>query len=173
MTGRHRNINVRHAQAWILIATYKFKMMHFPQAWLTPGRATRLTQMMGLHRLDGLGLDVKQSLPTTTDWSEKEERRRIFWMAFCMDQYASVGTGWPMIVDERDVCNRIPEIYVSGYLLSLIADSHEPTIFRRSIRAERRIYRHVSQRGHESLECLWPIIICGRSYNSQSDWSNS
>jgi hypothetical protein len=50
-----------------------------------------------------LGLDVKQSLPNPTDVSEKEERRRTFWMAFCMDRYAGVGTGWPLIVDERDV----------------------------------------------------------------------
>jgi hypothetical protein len=32
-----------------------------------------------------------------------EERRRTFWMAFCMDRYAGVGTGWPLIVDEKDV----------------------------------------------------------------------
>ena len=103
MNGRYRYINVRHAQAMILIGVYEFKMMHFPHAWLTTGRATRLTQMMNLNRLDGLGLDIKQSLPISVDWSEKEERRRTFWMAFCMDSYASVGTGWPMIIDERDV----------------------------------------------------------------------
>jgi len=101
--GRQKYINIRHAQAWILIGIYEFKMMMFPNAWLTTGRATRLTQMLGLNRLDGLGLDVKQSLPNPTDVSEKEERRRTFWMAFCMDRYAGVGTGWPLIVDERDV----------------------------------------------------------------------
>jgi Fungal specific transcription factor domain len=78
--------------------------MHYPHAWLTTGRATRLTQMMGLHRLDGVGMDVKQTVPDSIDWSEKEERRRTFWMAFCKDRNASIGTGWPMIIDERDVC---------------------------------------------------------------------
>jgi hypothetical protein len=104
--GRQKYINIRHAQALILIGIYEFKMMMFPNAWLTTGRATRLTQMLGFNRLDGLGLDVKQSLPDPTDVSEKEERRRTFWMAFCMDRYAGVGTGWPLIVDERDV--RLP-----------------------------------------------------------------
>ena len=108
VAGRQRYINLRHAQAFILIATYEFKMMIFPNAWLTTSRATRLTQLMGLNRLDGLGLDVKQSLPIAADWSEKEERRRTFWMAFAMDRYASVGTGWPMIIDERDVCTFYP-----------------------------------------------------------------
>jgi hypothetical protein len=107
MSGRARYIHVGHAQAWLLIALYEYKMMHFPQAWLTTGRGTRLAQMMGLHRLDSLGLDVKQTLPTSTDWNEKEERRRTFWMAYAMDRYASIGTGWPMIVDERDVCNPV------------------------------------------------------------------
>lgn len=96
-------ITLAHCQAWILTATYEFKQMYFPRAWLSSGRATRLAQMMQLHRLDGVGLDVKQCLPPPKDWTEREERRRTFWMAFCVDRYASIGTGWPMTIDERDV----------------------------------------------------------------------
>lgn len=29
-------------------------------------------------------------------------------MAFCMDRYASIGTGWPMLVDERDIMTNLP-----------------------------------------------------------------
>lgn len=29
-------------------------------------------------------------------------------MAFCMDRYASIGTGWPMIIDERDIMTNLP-----------------------------------------------------------------
>jgi hypothetical protein len=102
-SGRQKYINIRHAQAWILVGHYEFKMMMFPNAWLTTGRATRLTQMLGLYRLDGLGVEVKQTLPREADVAELEERRITFWMAFCMDRYAGVGTGWPLVVDERDV----------------------------------------------------------------------
>ena len=63
---------------------------------------------MGLHRLDGVGLDVKQCLPPARDWTEREERRRTFWMAFCEDRYASIGTGWPMSFDERDILTNLP-----------------------------------------------------------------
>jgi hypothetical protein len=63
---------------------------------------------MGLHRLDGAGLDVKQCLPPPRDWTEREERRRTFWMAFCEDRYASIGTGWPMTVDEKDILTNLP-----------------------------------------------------------------
>lgn len=59
--------------------------------------------MMGMNRLDRAGLNVKQSLPQPKDWTEREERRRTFWMVFCCDRYASIGTSWPMLIDERDV----------------------------------------------------------------------
>lgn len=101
--GRYRYLNVYHVQAWLLIALYEYKMMIFPQAFLTTSRATRLSQIMGLHRVDGPPVDAMQSMAWPIDWIDKEERRRTFWMAFCMDRYASVGTGWPMIIDERDV----------------------------------------------------------------------
>ena len=100
--GEHL-LAVASAQCWSLIAQFEFKMMCFPKAWMSTSRASRLCQMMGLHRLDGTGLDVKQCLPPPKDWTEREERRRTFWVAFCGDRYASIGTGWPMIVDEHDV----------------------------------------------------------------------
>ncbi|KAG5912743.1 hypothetical protein E4U42_001923, partial [Claviceps africana] len=105
--GEHM-ISVAHCQTHILLAAYEIKMMYFPRAWINTGSAVRLAQMIGLHRLDGTGLDVKQCLPPPKDWTEREERRRTFWMAFCKDRYASIGTGWPMTIDERDIMTRMP-----------------------------------------------------------------
>ncbi|OTB19566.1 hypothetical protein K445DRAFT_72363 [Daldinia sp. EC12] len=105
--GEHM-ISVAHAQTHVLLASYEFKMMYFPRAWMSTGAAVRLCQMIGLHRLDGSGLDVKQCLPPPRDWTEREERRRTFWMAFSQDRYASIGTGWPMTIDERDVMTNLP-----------------------------------------------------------------
>lgn len=96
-------ISVAHAQCWILFGSYEFKHMSFPRAWMSAGSSSRLTVMMGLHRVDAASTDTKQSLPAPRDWIEKEERRRTFWMAFCQDRYASIGTGWPMVFDEKDV----------------------------------------------------------------------
>ncbi|CAJ2513439.1 Uu.00g015580.m01.CDS01 [Anthostomella pinea] len=101
-------ISVAHCQTHVLLGSYEFKMMYFPRAWMSTGSAVRLSQMIGLHRLDGNGLDVKQCLPAPRDWTETEERRRTFWMAFCQDRYASIGTGWPMMVDERDISSNLP-----------------------------------------------------------------
>ncbi|TRX98098.1 hypothetical protein FHL15_000743 [Xylaria flabelliformis] len=105
--GEH-SITIAHCQTHVLLASYEFKMMYFPRAWMNTGAAVRLSQMIGLHRIDGNGLDVKQCLPPPRDWTEREERRRTFWMAFCEDRYASIGTGWPMTVDERDIMTNLP-----------------------------------------------------------------
>ena len=110
-------ISVYHAQTWTLIATYEFKTMCFPRAWMSCGRATRLAQLMGLHRQDRVGLDVKQTLSPPKDWIEREERRRTFWMTYCNDRYASIGTGWPMTIDERDILSNLPasdEAFLTG-----------------------------------------------------------
>lgn len=104
MKGFGENIvSLAHCQAWILIGTYEFRMIFFPRAWLSVGKAARLALMLGLNRLDGVGLDVKQSILPPKDWTEREERRRVFWGAFATDRYASVGTGWPILIDENDV----------------------------------------------------------------------
>jgi hypothetical protein len=29
-------------------------------------------------------------------------------MAFCLDRFASIGTGWPMTVDEKDILTNLP-----------------------------------------------------------------
>ncbi|KXT14378.1 hypothetical protein AC579_2777 [Pseudocercospora musae] len=101
-------ITVAHCQTWALLATHEFKLMYFPRAWMSAGRACRMSQMMGLHRLDGTGLDVKQCLPPPKDWTEREERRRTFWMCFCVDRYSSIGTGWPMTIEEKDIMTSLP-----------------------------------------------------------------
>ncbi|KAK5074346.1 hypothetical protein LTR64_006509 [Lithohypha guttulata] len=110
-------ITVFHAQAWTLISTYEFKTMYFPRAWMSCGRGARIAQLMGLHRQDRIGLDVKQTMAPPKDWIEREERRRTFWMAYCQDRYASIGTGWPMAIDEQDILTNLPaseEAFLTG-----------------------------------------------------------
>jgi hypothetical protein len=97
-------MTLSHCQAWILISMYELKMALIPRAWLSIEKASRISLMLGLNRLDGLNHGIKLPIPSPTDWVEKEERRRVFWMAFCLDQSVNIGTGWPMIINEDDVC---------------------------------------------------------------------
>jgi hypothetical protein len=104
MMGRGEKVqSVPHIQAEILIALYEFKTMHFPRAWLRTGRVVRLAQMITLHRIDSGVFRVETCLSPARDFIEQEERRRTFWLTFCLDRYATTGSGWPMIIDERDV----------------------------------------------------------------------
>ena len=75
--------------------------------------------MMNLHRLDGDGEDIKQLLPPPRDWMELEERRRIFWGAFCCDRYSCAGSGWPMAIEEKDVI-----LPVLAYSHGIVADKY-------------------------------------------------
>lgn len=101
-------MTIAHAQTWTIISFYEYKMMYFPRAWMSTGRSIRMSQMMGLHRLDGAMSGCKQVLPPPRDWTELEERRRTFWTAYCSDRYGSMCTGWPMMIDNRDVGTNLP-----------------------------------------------------------------
>ncbi|KAL1306801.1 hypothetical protein AAFC00_005459 [Neodothiora populina] len=101
-------VDIAHVQALLLISSYEFKYLMFPRAWSSTGRAARLALMLGLHRVDGAALDVKQCLPPAKDWIETEERRRTYWCCFQEDRAASMGTGWPMAFEEADVMTHLP-----------------------------------------------------------------
>ena len=118
MRGFGENIiSLAHCQAWVLLCQFEFKSMYFPRAWMSSGRAVRSSQMMGLHLNDAGSSTAKIALPLARDWVESEERRRTFWGCFCVDRYSSIGTGWPMNIDERDIEIALPgydEIFESG-----------------------------------------------------------
>lgn len=96
-------VSLYHVQAWTITATYEAKKTFFTRAWMSVGRTTRLCQMLGFHSLDGDGHEVKRILRPAKDWIELEERRRAFWAAYYGDRWASSGTGWPMLIDEKIV----------------------------------------------------------------------
>ncbi|OGM50656.1 C6 transcription factor Prf [Aspergillus bombycis] len=110
-------LSLAHAQTWLLITVYEYKMMFFPRAWLSCGKASRLAIMLGLHQLDSPNSQVKQCFIPSTDWVEKEERRRVFWTTFCIDKFAVIGTGWPVGVDETEIMTNLPaseEAFIAG-----------------------------------------------------------
>ena len=143
-------ITLAHCQCWTLLACYEFKLMYFPRAWMSIGRASRLAQMMGLHRQDRVGLDVKQTLPPPRDWTDREERRRTFWMAFCQDRYASIGTGWPMTFEEADILTNLPaseHAFVTG--------EQEPTL---------QLSEVLKGEGTESISSFAGVILLATLY---------
>lgn len=77
--------------------------MLFTRTSMSTARCTRMIQMLGLDRLDGIDLDFPTTLSPPADWIELEERRRVFWGAFIIDAHASIATGWPSLIQSSDV----------------------------------------------------------------------
>ncbi|EEY17118.1 conserved hypothetical protein [Verticillium alfalfae VaMs.102] len=48
------------------------------------------------------------SLPPPQDWTEAEERRRVFWSVFNLDRFCSVSMGWNTSLTSDDVSRRLP-----------------------------------------------------------------
>ncbi|KAJ6003086.1 hypothetical protein N7451_005633 [Penicillium sp. IBT 35674x] len=104
----HGIVTLSHCQAWILMSIYELRMVLIPRAWVSIGNASSLSLNIGLNLLDGPSQRVKMCMPSPKDWVEGEERRRVFWMAFCIDQYASIATGRPMLINETDIMTTLP-----------------------------------------------------------------
>jgi hypothetical protein len=48
------------------------------------------------------------SLVPTNDWTENEERRRVFWNVFVLDRFCSIAMGWNTSLTSDDVHRRLP-----------------------------------------------------------------
>ena len=90
------------AQAWLLLTHYEFRYMHYRRAWLTAGRAFRIIQLTKLHEIDRLSnLAMNLALPEV--WVEIEEKRRTFWLAYCLDRFVNISNEWPLSLHEEAV----------------------------------------------------------------------
>ncbi|KAL7808774.1 hypothetical protein V8C44DRAFT_335341 [Trichoderma aethiopicum] len=110
-------ITIAHAQTWILIAAYEARAMLYTRASMSGARGSRLVQMLALDRIDTPDGISSPSLGPPGDWTELEERRRVFWMAFSNDAQGSIATGWNSIIRTEDIMTRLPaseEAFASG-----------------------------------------------------------
>ena len=89
-------IEIEQVQAWILLTIYEFTRSCYRRGWMRAGHAFRLVQFMKLYELDIVASN-------TADWVEVETKRRTFWMAYCMDRFASIRNGCPLTLSEHVV----------------------------------------------------------------------
>ncbi|GAW16644.1 hypothetical protein ANO14919_060790 [Xylariales sp. No.14919] len=91
------------AQAWILIAVYEFTHASFERAWSSLGRAIRLVQLL---RYDCL--DARTMEDGADAFIEREESRRTFWTAFCLDRFSCGLRKLPLTFGEQPTSTRLP-----------------------------------------------------------------
>ena len=112
------NTNVRALQALVIISLDALGTSNGPQGWnLLALIARNITQL-------GLGVDKKItiapatypssrtlntfSLPQAKSWIEDEERRRLFWMVYILDRYATIDTPFEFVLNEKQTGRALP-----------------------------------------------------------------
>ncbi|KAJ0114020.1 hypothetical protein J7T55_007854 [Diaporthe amygdali] len=115
-----QSFSVENLQALIIIAFDTIGSGRSPSAWSVVGSMTRTVEQLQLsvepasdeqsRAAEMLQNQIKRVafLPPARDWSELEERRRVFWNVFLMDRFCSIATGWNLSLTSADVRRRLP-----------------------------------------------------------------
>ncbi|KAK9774084.1 putative Zn(2)-C6 fungal-type domain-containing protein [Seiridium cardinale] len=142
---------VEPSQIWILLIFYEFMKTNYSRGWLSAGRLFRHVQMSELYSVDRGMRPCSAGLET--DPIIAEEKRRAFWLAYCLDRIVSICETTPLTLGEEVIYTRLPcpeSEFQSGIisqqcLLSEAMASREP-----------RRYSNIA-------ECVITATICGRA----------
>jgi hypothetical protein len=108
-----RNITIESLQALIFLVFDLLNDGKMQRAWPLIGSLTRtidylqLTTEPSTSQTGSLMKPVRLVRPSN-DWTELEERRRLFWVIFMLDRFCSVTTGWNTSLTADDVHRRLP-----------------------------------------------------------------
>ncbi|KAI8278809.1 hypothetical protein K4K56_012992 [Colletotrichum sp. SAR 10_98] len=108
-----KHLTVESLQALIIVAFNDIGSGEAAQAWSLVGSLTRTVEYLQLtiEHDDAERLSLSQpfvSLPPPDNWTEAEERRRVFWNVFKLDRLISVTMGWNTSLTSDDVHCRLP-----------------------------------------------------------------
>ncbi|KAI3390922.1 hypothetical protein diail_8349 [Diaporthe ilicicola] len=119
MVGSKDKIVLEYLQALLLLGHYELLRVGDYQAMLTAGRCFRLLLMarlsdidlpghgeMNLRQLSSIGAISDEGL--TEGFPVIEERRRVFWAAFCLDRLLCSRNDYPLILQEEMISVRLP-----------------------------------------------------------------
>lgn len=111
-------LSLESLQALIILAFDDIGSGRAAKAWSIIGSMTRTAEYMQLAQEHEYGehrpfCPPYASLRDTNDWTELEERRRVFWNVFLLDRFCSVTMGWNTSLTSDDVYRRLP---CDGYL---------------------------------------------------------
>lgn len=95
-------IEIEQVQAWGLLTIYEFMRVGYRRAWMSAGKFFRYVILMKLHNVDGVDGIATTPLQSLS-FTEIEERRRTFWMAYTIDQITSLLDRLPLTFDQHVV----------------------------------------------------------------------
>lgn len=97
-------VRIEQIQAWILITFYEFLRTNYRRGYISAGRVFRLVQLLRLHEVDNPMSNIGSHSPgACEDWTAAEEKRRAFWVAYCLDRFISVGNRGLLTLSEEVV----------------------------------------------------------------------
>ncbi|KZL65071.1 C6 transcription factor [Colletotrichum tofieldiae] len=109
------SFSVENLQALTIIAFDTIGSGRGPSAWSVVGSMTRTVEQLQLSVEDEDQPPAAKHLikrmaflSPCRNWSEREERRRVFWNIFLMDRFCSIATGWNFSLTSADVKRRLP-----------------------------------------------------------------
>ncbi|KAI1067849.1 hypothetical protein LB507_010537 [Fusarium sp. FIESC RH6] len=107
------SMSVENLQALSIIAFTDMGNGDMSRAWPIIGSLSRSVSYLQLSvesddREQGLLLKPLTSLPPSQNWTQDEERRRVFWSIFILDRLCSIMTGWNVSLTSNDVRRRLP-----------------------------------------------------------------
>ncbi len=125
--------SLRLLQGCILLAFYHQLCGATAQSWILVGMCCRLAYDLGLNDIDKdlLGVPHNAQWTTAEEWSEREERRRAWWLVWELDMFASTISRRPHTIDKSQINVLLPvsdKQWFSGVPLAsnfLIPDSFQ------------------------------------------------
>jgi len=109
-TGRE-TVELNYIQVWLLLGFYELLRVGENQAMLTAARCSRLVLMARLFEIDAPDSDEtngsqvspptpQQESPNDDSFGVVEERRRTFWLAYCLDCFLYARNEYPPMMQE-------------------------------------------------------------------------
>lgn len=112
------NSSVKSLQALVVLSLDVVGCSNGPPGWNLLALITRSIVQLGLSMETYSPMVAPQYASIYTlraivltepkDWIEEESRRRLFWMIYVLDRYATVATAFEFALDEKEIDRRLP-----------------------------------------------------------------
>lgn len=112
------NSSVKSLQALVILALDLVGSSNGPPGWNLLALITRSVVQLGLS-VETSSFSVSPNypsiytlramvLPDAKTWIEEESRRRLFWMIYLLDRYATIATAFEFALDEKEIDRKLP-----------------------------------------------------------------
>ena len=105
------NIPIELAQIWVLLTVYEFMQRDYQQGWMSDRPlgigSCQMPSSNSIVFTSSASYSSASSdiipIGYSPDWVLKEEMRRTFWMAYCLDRFPSMCNNLPLTFNEQTV----------------------------------------------------------------------